>query len=424
VLGVVSRRVESGLPVKVDITNGSPNSFKTPSIELERTAEVPAVSGISGEVSGERENFPDIPKTNLSQDLWKTIVKNPDTGKITIDQDLVKDYLDYKATSPSTLGLPALKDNRTMCGCLALVGQDEDGNRIAKRLFCGREWCSDCGLFVHRRRISRVLSHLFQIDWMGYGVITFPLEVRLIMRDPQVMRRLAKKLRKLLRRRGYRKVYTRWHFFGEHGEKYHPHLNVLLDGGYLSPEELAELKDSIRRKLLPRAIANRIGKDLVIHYDYTQESKRKMHWIKYVTKASFTDRAWDEPLADALHGFHNGCFAGFWNDPPKWHLTGTDKKFNALLPLAEGKHPVSGKPIVWNRRPIPFVLVLMEEPVDIGGGYYLLPTIRPPPTAPLRPTNLTELPDGDYRKHPNHIRKEIDRHRELLSRREDCDFAS
>jgi len=28
---VVSRRVESGLPVKVDIANGSPNSFKTPS---------------------------------------------------------------------------------------------------------------------------------------------------------------------------------------------------------------------------------------------------------------------------------------------------------------------------------------------------------------------------------------------------------
>ncbi|GAI90769.1 unnamed protein product, partial [marine sediment metagenome] len=134
-----------------------------------------------------------------------------------------------------------------------------------------------------------------------------------------------------------------------------------------------------------------------------------------VTKASFRDIEWDEALAHKLYGFHNGCFAGTWNDPPKWKLTGTDKKFNALLPLAEGKHPVSGKPMVWNRRPIPFVLVLMEEPVDIGGGYYLLPPIREPPALAARPTNLTELPDDDYRKHPNVIRRSIDKAREHLS---------
>ncbi|GAI60704.1 unnamed protein product [marine sediment metagenome] len=157
------------------------------------------------------------------------------------------------------------------------------------------------------------------------------------------------------------------------------------------------------------------GSKLVIHYDYTQEAKRKVHWIKYVTKASFRDIEWDEALAHKLHGFHNGCFAGTWNDPPKWKLTGTDKKFNALLPLAEGKHPVSGKPIVWNRLPIPFVLVLMEEPVDIGGGYYLLPPIRPPPKSPMDFPNLTELPDGDYRKHPNAVRRLIDKARERVS---------
>ncbi|GAJ12275.1 unnamed protein product, partial [marine sediment metagenome] len=39
-------------------------------------------------------------------------------------------------------------------------------------------------------------------------------------------------------------------------------------------------------------------------------------------------------------------------------------------------------------------------------------------------TNLIELPDDDDRKHPNEIRKEIERHRELLSRREDYEFAS
>ncbi|GAI45275.1 unnamed protein product, partial [marine sediment metagenome] len=91
------------------------------------------------------------------------------------------------------------------------------------------------------------------------------------------------------------------------------------------------------------------------------------------------EREWDDPLARALYGFHNGCFAGTWKDPQKWRLTGSDKKYNSLLKLAENLHPVSGKPITWTRKPIPFVLVLMEEPTDIGGWYYLLPPIRPPP---------------------------------------------
>ncbi|GAI60583.1 unnamed protein product, partial [marine sediment metagenome] len=202
------------------------------------------------------------------------------------------------------------------------------------------------------------------------------------MRDPKLLTILAKKLRKLLRKLGYRKVYTRWHYFGEKSHRYHPHLNVLLDGGWLSPEELARLKDLIRRKLLKRSIAKAIGKDLVIYYDYTQESKRKMHWVKYVTKASFTDRAWDEVLAGALYGFHNGCFAGTWDDPPKWKLTGTDKKFNALLKVKEGIHPVSGKPIVWNKRPIPWVLAQTLNLVHLGAWYYFYTAPRAPPLSP------------------------------------------
>ncbi|GAI90549.1 unnamed protein product, partial [marine sediment metagenome] len=117
-------------------------------------------------------------------------------------------------------------------------------------------------------------------------------------------------------------IFTRWHYFGDKSTRFNPHLNVLLDGGRLSGEELADLKNSIRRKLLKRSIAKSIGKDLVIHYDYTQESKRKFSWVRYVTRSTFKHIEWDKPLASALYGFHNGCFAGTWNDPPKWRLTG------------------------------------------------------------------------------------------------------
>ncbi|GAI67371.1 unnamed protein product, partial [marine sediment metagenome] len=105
---------------------------------------------------------------------------------------------------------------------------------------------------------------------MSYIVITFPLEVRLLMKNPRVLSLIGKKVRRLLRNLGYRKVYTRWHFFGEQGERYHPHLNVLCDGEWLAPEQLAGLKDAIRHKLLKRSIANTIGKDLEINYSYVK----------------------------------------------------------------------------------------------------------------------------------------------------------
>ncbi|GAJ15368.1 unnamed protein product, partial [marine sediment metagenome] len=230
---------------------------------------------------------------------------------------------------------------------------------------------------------------------------------------------MGKKVRRLLRKRGYRKIYTRWHYFGENGEKYHPHLNVLCDGEWLAPEQLDDLKTAIRRKLLPRSIAKKISKDLDINYQYSQTPKQMMHWVKYVTKASFEDIDWDEPLANALYGFHNGCFAGLWDDPPKWKLTGTDKKFNALLSVRKGIHPVSGKPIVWDKHPIPWALVEPQVETDLGGGYYLLKKVRPPPVERLHPPNLKELPAGDHRKQSNLVKKHGERAASILSRLND-----
>ena len=265
-----------------------------------------------------------------------------------------------------------------MCGSLAIMGVTATGQRIAKRVCCGREPCEVCREQSHQRRIARVLPNLLQLDWMGYIDITFPMEVRPLMRNPKVLALLAKKVRRLLRRRGYRKVYTRWHFFGK-PFVYHPHLNVFCDGGYLLPEQLADLKDAIRRALLPRSMAKLIGNDVNSHYDYTRDEARKMNWVKYVTKATFLDREWDDQLASMLYGFRNGGWAGTWNDLPAWKLTGTDKKYNALIRLAKGLHPVLGEPIKWDSEPIPWVLILTDNPIHLGGWYYRLPPARSPP---------------------------------------------
>ena len=305
---------------------------------------------------------------------------HPDTSKQPTASDFDAPYLDYEATSPYGVKTQAQKPTGRMCGSLAIMGVTATGQRIAKRVCCGREPCEVCREQSHKRRIARVLPRLLQLDWMTYIVITFPMEVRPLMRNKRTLALLGKRTRALLRRRGYHKVYTRWHLFGDTPGVYHPHLNVLCDGKGMSRAQLADSKDAIRRALLPRSMAKLIGKDLVIrHAGYTQDGARKMGWIKYVTKATFLERGWDEQLASMLYGFHNGCFAGTWDGPPKWKLTGTDKKYNALIQLAEGRHPVSGEPITWDSEPIPWVLVLTENPVHLGGWWYVLPPARSPP---------------------------------------------
>ena len=333
-------------------------------------------------------------------------------------------YLDYEATSPANLSLSALQVFRRLCGSQCIVGEDDEGNGVVVRIPCRREWCSTCRDTAQRQRVASVLPRFFQIDVMGYLVTTFPMEVRLIMKDPRVLTLLAKRLRRLLRKLGHRKVYTRWHYFGDKSNVFNPHLNVLFDSEWLSPDQLTELKDLIRRKLLPRSIAKSIGKDLVIHYDYSQDPKRKMHWIKYVTRSTFTDSEWDEQLASRLYGFHNGCFAGFWDDPPKWRLTGADKKYNALLQVKQGIHPISSKPIVWNRRLVPWVLALTLNLTHLGAWCYCYTMPRPPPQTNLDLSNLIELPNGDYRKHPNAVRKAIETAMDCMSRLDDYESYS
>ena len=78
---VVSRRVESGLPVKVDIANGSPNSFKTPSKPGYYSTPVPRSVIYAG---GDPEHIETIlPYLNHTANRAKSLVilEDPDDPK-------------------------------------------------------------------------------------------------------------------------------------------------------------------------------------------------------------------------------------------------------------------------------------------------------------------------------------------------------
>ncbi|GAH90216.1 unnamed protein product [marine sediment metagenome] len=200
-----------------------------------------------------------------------------------------------------------------------------------------------------------------------------------LLRTKKSRSSFAKKVKDAFRAVGYARGLTFIHDFGEHSIKYALHLNVLVDGEYIPDERLDDLKRKLRRLIYPRSVIRKWGDKLDINYHYRRSRAEIMHTLKYCTKATFLDLEWDESLAVALYGARYSNWWGNWKQEPKWQLAASDKETAALSMLEQGLHPVSGKPIKWSKKPVPWALVLTEDPVPLGNGYYLLPPIRPPP---------------------------------------------
>ncbi len=249
---------------------------------------------------------------------------------------------------------------------------------------------------------------------VGYWVIRPPWELMPLLRTKKQRSRFVKRIKDAFGALGYRRGLTFIHDFGEKSTRYAFHLNVLVDGGYLPEQELDEFKCKLRRLIYSKRVVERWEDKLDIFYEYRKTRAEIMHTLKYCTKATFLDRAWDEGLASNLYGARYAGWWGRWDGEPKWQLAKSDKKLASLVALEQAKCPQCGEPVVWARRPLPFVLVLMENPTELSNGYYLLPSIRGSPPGAVEYPNLIELPDSDERKHPNVIRRGIARARQAV----------
>ncbi|GAH90321.1 unnamed protein product [marine sediment metagenome] len=275
---------------------------------------------------------------------------------------------------------------------------------------------------MHNRKIARCLSKVQQFEAMGYWVIRPPNELQPLLRGKKSRAAFAARVKSALRAIGYGRGGWFKHDFGEKSPRYAFHLNILVDGGYLEPEILDQQKRKLRRLIYPRSVIRKWGDKLDIFYEYRQTPAEMMHTLRYCTKATFLDTAWDEALAGNLYGERYSGWWGKWDESPKWELSESARKLQTLVSLEQGKCPTCGEPIIWNKRPLPFVLVLMEAPVPLGNGYYALPDIRPPPPDAVRLTNLIELPDGDPRKQSNLVKRHGERAADILSLIDDCEL--
>ena len=413
-----------------DVAGGSSHcetgytAFNTPLSRAERTGEVPAVSGVDRESRGEVKTLPGIPQTNLTQASTAVLTETPGTPQKLTIHDAVEGYLDCIAKVASSEAKTDTKLFSGNCGRWVKIGQCENGHRFAVKLNCRKPYCELCGDIEHHKRIASLLPEVQQLLPAALLTIRPPNELQLFEMNRHHRRRFIKAVSHALKSLGYRRGIIFIHLFGDDKTRYAFHLHVLVDGGWIEPEELNELCRKLRRMIYPAWVIKRWGDKLAINYHYKPTQGQIYQSLEYCSRPTFTQLEGNEWLADGIRGEHLVRRWGRWDEEPKWHLDDTGKKLATLVTLEKGICPLCGKPIKWDRGVTPFAQVSAEGGVEITTGYYALPSIRPPPLPPLDLSNLTELDDDDPRKQRNLVRREIDRRLELISRREDCEFAS
>lgn len=253
--------------------------------------------------------------------------------------------------------------NDTKCGYWAITDTCENGHRFAKALGCGREWCPDCREDFEKRRFARWLPKAQQIGVMGYLVITTPRGNR--PRSKDELRAVRRSIVRGLKRLGFERGLSRWHWFGDKSNEWYPHLNILLDCGYLPKDRLGQVK---------RMVARAFKTDMVVvNYRYSQKISQKVHWLKYIVRATFLDRSWDDPMADMLYRFNNSHCWGAWKGEAVWKLSDRQREMDAIAALEGGTCPYCGAPVTWhggkdNLAEVAFLPYLGF--VEIGAGYW------------------------------------------------------
>ncbi len=241
----------------------------------------------------------------------------------------------------------------------AVAGQCHENHYFARETYCGREYCPICGVngsAMHERRKSRWYPKIQQCRTVGYMVATVPPEEREDYRTKKALGAFGTAFTRLLKRNGIERGVRRWHFFGEQegteAPEFHPHINALVDEGYIEPERLESIRRGLARIL--GVSVDRVN----LHYEYSSEIPQILHWVKYVTRATFLDWRWDEGLARELVGFHNATPWGSWLDedgnhlPPVWEIPAAPEGENCedlrqVVALEQSRCPFDGTPIVW-----------------------------------------------------------------------------
>ena len=188
---------------------------------------------------------------------------------------------------------------------------------------------------------------------------------------------------------------------------WHPHLNVLTDGGWLDPKVLTRLQQELSEALIgevqaelnPNGSIKKLEKGIIVNYQYIpkldapaqgdaekeieaqegREGLRKyrvskmIHRAKYIMHPTFLAIDWDPAMALELEDFHATATYGNWHQPEIFELESQDesKEIQPLIAMAAGECPHDGTPITWESG-IVHDTFEASRLADLGGGFFEL----------------------------------------------------
>ena len=278
-----------------------------------------------------------------------------------------------------------------------ISGECENGHRFVKELVCGKEWCEVCGAdgsVAHLRRFARWLPKVQQIKSLGYFNFTLPEYLRTEYRTKKALGALGHGIQEVLKRYGFERGLRRCHWFGN-SAKYHPHVNLLVDGGYVSEDVLDGIKRSYAEMLglkVEGLEMKAIRKLVDVNYEYRRSPGQMVHTLKYVLRSTFLSYEDDREMAVELRGFRNMVVwgRGLWDGSPVWSLADLDSEAKAEvegldihgIECLQSKAPTCpecGAAVVWGKvLPKGLLNLVRERLKSYGAGYYRLYDLPPP----------------------------------------------
>jgi hypothetical protein len=182
-----------------------------------------------------------------------------------------------------------------------------------KAITCGRDWCFDCGQIhspTHRRRIDpifpRLRTSLEAGQSIGYLVVTTPANLREKFLDREALKAFREYWKNKLKREGFKYGVIRYHWAGEDGYRWHPHLNILFPSGFIAEKTLFKWRKELSKwfaeyfNISPERVWNPETKkkeqkfpasNLYFHYlkpTAENATSKLYHWVKYVLRATQT----------------------------------------------------------------------------------------------------------------------------------------
>ena len=192
---------------------------------------------------------------------------------------------------------------------------------LLKMVTCGRDWCPDCGKLgsiTHTRRVtsnfSRANEILERFGSLQYLIITIPAQIRAFFNSKESLNDFRTYWRRKLKREGYNCGVMRYHWAGEDGYKYAPHINILAPGAFIPKNKLAKWRAELSVWFQNYCKSANLPKSN-IYCSYTKDPNKAKHWVNYVFRA--TQTFFNKWSADTIKGYRNTSPFGTWEKKEK-----------------------------------------------------------------------------------------------------------